>query len=595
VTQRTSRKYFFPWKYWLPLVNKSTLKSDVIAGLTGAVFVLPQGIALALIAGLPAEYGLYAAMVVPVVLALFGSSYHMISGPATPVSVVVFAVISTMAIPGEPHFIKLALLLTFMVGVFQLVMGLVKFGNVVNFVSHTVIIAFTAGAAILIGGSQLKHFLGIDFHGTGSFVKKMWGLGGLIGDTNEVALLIGGFTLVIGFLIKTYLKKWPYMLIAMVAGSLLCYGINGAEKGIKFVGEIPGGIPIFQMPNFEIDNMRALAGKAIALALLGLIEAIAIARSIAIKSGQRIDANQEFVGQGLSNIVTSFFSGYASSGSFSRSAVNTEAGAKTPMAMIFASAWLLVLVLFLAGFTKYLPMPAMAGIILIVAYNLIDAKQIRAILKSSPTESIVMATTIIGILVFKNMELALYIGIILSLFFYLRKTSQPHMAVMAPDPEDEQRRFIFIIRKAGIEECPQIKMIRIDGALFYGAIDHIDAYFNSLREGEEKHCLIIANGINFVDLSGAEWLAHEAEKWKQKGGGLYVVGLKRIAQPILNKGGFKEEIGVDRFFNVKKDAIDYIYKQVDYGACETCDKRIFLECDKGNAIVSALAKEEAKS
>ncbi|MBE9568073.1 MAG: SulP family inorganic anion transporter, partial [Proteobacteria bacterium] len=295
----------FPFLSWFRLVNAQTLKADFIAGLTGAVIVLPQGVAFATIAGLPPQYGLYTAMVTPIIAALFGSSHHLISGPTTAISIVVFAAISHHAEPGTPEFISLALTLTFLAGVYQLGFGLARLGKLVNFVSHNVVAGFTAGAAILIATSQMKHVLGIDIPKGETFVHTWLEIFSNISSTNLYLITIGVATLFTAILIKRFMPKIPNLLAGMIVGSLIALIFKEHTDSIKLVGEIPAQLPPLSMPDFSYASIKMLAPEAFAIALLGLIEAVSISRAVATKSSQRINANQEFIGQGLSNMVGS--------------------------------------------------------------------------------------------------------------------------------------------------------------------------------------------------------------------------------------------------------------------------------------------------
>ena len=568
----------FPFLQWWPSVNRSTVQADLIAGLTGAIIVLPQGVAFAMIAGMPPVYGLYTAIVVPIIAALFGSSWHLISGPTTAISLVVFAAISHLAEPGTTEFVQLAFVLTFLAGAFQLGLGLARLGVLTNFVSHTVVVGFTAGAAILIATSQLKHVMGITIPQGEGFLYTWRDIFLNIPNTNLYVLAVGLGTLVIAVLLRRVSRKIPHLLVAMILGSVLAMVLGGADRGIRFVQDIPPELPSFKIPELTVPHFKELATNAFAVALLGLIEAVAIARAIGTKTHQRIDGNQEFVGQGLSNIVGSFFSCYAGSGSFTRSGVNHSAGAKTPMSAIFAAVILGIFLLLFAPWASYLPMPAMGGIILLVAYNLIDFHHIKGIFKASKKENAVLIVTFLATL-FLELEFAIYIGVFLSLAFYLSRTSTPHIAIMAPDPVDSHRRFINIARKP-LQECPQLKIVRIDGSLYYGAVDHVAAFLGELSENHpQRHVLILANGINFVDITGAEFLVQEAKRWRAMGGDLYICGLKIVSQDVLLAGGYREEIGEDHFFKTKKEAVAAIYAQLNPGICETCEARIFSECN----------------
>lgn len=573
-----SLKKIFPFLIWLPL-TKTTWKDDLIAGITGTIIVIPQAVAFAMIAGLPPIYGFYTAMITPIIAALFGSSYHLISGPTTTSSIVVFAVISKFVNPETEleAFISMAIVLSFMAGIIKLIMGLAKMGKLVNFVSHSVVIGFAAGAGILIAFKQLKHVFGIQVPLGSSFYDIINYIIIHIQETNLYVFGVALGTLLLAFLIKKikYISRL-YMLIAMVLGTILSIVLGGEIHGIETVGHVPSNLPPFKIPDFNFEHMRLLTSGAITLALLGLVEAVSIARAIALHSHQKLDNNREFIGQGLSNIISSFFSSYASSGSFTRSGVNYQAGAKTPLSAIISALGLMLVVLFFAKFASYLPKPAMGGIILLVGYNLIDFHHIKQIIKSSKREFIVLSVTLLGTL-FLELEIALFLGILISLFFYLEKTSKPNIAVFGKNKDD---KFINIIRDDSAKECPQLKIIRIDGSIYFGAVEVVSNYFSDLYEnGNEKHLLILAHGINFVDLAGAEWLTQEVLKWQQRGGGIYFVGLKLVSQEILLSGGFADSIGKENFFKDKNTALFEIYKKLDKDLCADCKVKIFKECN----------------
>ena len=570
----------FPFLIWLPLAKKSW-KDDLIAGITGTIIVIPQAVAFAMIAGLPPIYGFYTAMITPVIAALFGSSYHLISGPTTAISIVVFATISKFVDPSSDieQYVALTLVLTFMAGVIQFAMGLAKMGKLVNFVSHSVIIGFTAGAGILIAFKQLKHVFGLDVPQGSSFYNIIKHIVSNISETNWYVFGVAMGTMAIAILVRNFIKPLSryYMLLAMVLGSFLAIFLGGDANGIETVGEIPSNLPPFHMPQLNLTNIKNLSSGAITVALLGLIEAVAIARSIALTSHQRIDANQEFKGQGLSNIVASFFSSYMGSGSFTRSGVNQQAGAKTPMSAIFAALFLMIVLLVFSKYAAYLPKPAMGGIILLVGYNLIDFHHIKQVIESSGRELIVLSTTLFGTLFFE-LETALFLGIALSLFFYLERTAKPNIAVLG---SSKNHRFINIIRDSDVKECPQLKIVRIDGSIYFGALEVVSDFFNTLYDdGEIKKVLIVAKGINFIDLAGATWLTHEVLKWQERGGGIYFSGLKIVSQQILKKGGFRDEIGEENFYDDKLTAIKEIYNKLDKNICDSCDVRVFYECEK---------------
>lgn len=572
----------FPFLTWLPIAKK-TWKDDFIAGITGTIIVIPQAVAFAIIAGMPPVYGFYIAMIAPIVAALWGSSYHLISGPTTTSSIVVYAIITQFYHPDTnlEAYVSMTIVLSFMAGVIKLLMGLFRLGKLVDFVSHSVVIGFTAGAGILIAFKQLKHVFGVKVPQGSSLFEIVNYIITHYLEINWFAFIVAIVTLLIAILIKRFIKKISRfnMLIAMVLGTVLALVMGGSMLGIETVGEIPNHLPPFKVPDFSWDWIQKLFSGSIVLALLGLVEAVSIARAVALHSHQKLNSNQEFIGQGLSNIIPSFFSCYASSGSFTRSGVNYQAGAKTPLSAIIAGLGLMLVLLFGAKYASYLPKPAMGGIILLVGYNLIDFNHIKSILKSSKRELLVLSVTLIGTL-FLELEYAVLAGIFTSLFFYLERTSKPNIATLGLNAKG---KFINIIRENDLKICPQLKVIRIDGSLYFGAVEAISDFFSDLYEkGEQKHVLVISNGINFIDLAAAEWLTHEVKKWQKRGGGIYFVGLKIISQDVLQKGGFVENIGEENFFKDKRVAIHTIYKKLDKEICSSCSVKAFEECRNEN-------------
>jgi sulfate permease, SulP family len=566
-----------PFLKWFKYINKDTLKADFTAGLTGAVIVLPQGVAFATIAGLPPQYGLYTAMVTPIIAALFGSSFHLVSGPTTAISIVIFSTLSHHAIPGTAEFISMALTLTFLAGVYQLAFGIARLGSLVNFVSHTVVIGFTAGAAILIATSQMKHITGITIPKGETFLHIWMDIFSDIGQINPYLISIALVTLLTALLIKKFIPKLPNLLVAMVVGSILALYFKDSTDSIKLVGEIPSQLPPLSSPTFSWEILKSLAPEAFAIALLGLIEAVSISRAVASKSNQRIDASQEFIGQGLSNMFGSFFSSYAGSGSFTRSGINFEAGARTPLSAIIAALLLMLIVLLIAPLTAYLPVAAMGGVILLVAYNLIDFHHIKQILTMSKSESAILLTTFFATL-FLELEFAIYLGVILSLVFFLAKTSTPHIPTLAVDKSLANRKLVNIEQKP-LKQCPQLKIIRIDMSIYFGSINYIQNRISRIVENEKiHHILIVASGINFIDLTGAEALLIENKRLQGLGGGLYFVGLKSSVYEFAAKTHFVQKIGSDHFFDSKTHAISTLYKQLDQISCLKCKALVFNEC-----------------
>ncbi|MGD9609466.1 MAG: SulP family inorganic anion transporter [Desulfovibrionaceae bacterium] len=567
-----------PFLTWWPLVNRRTVRADLWAGLTGAVIVLPQGVAFAAIAGLPPEYGLYAAMVPVIVAALFGSSFHLISGPTTAISLVVYANVSQLAAPGSPDFIRLVLAVTVLAGCVQFALGLARLGGVVNFVSHSVVTGFTAGAGILIATSQLGHFFGLHLPRGGSFLETWAAFVGQLPTVHFRETAIAAATLLVALVVRRLWPKAPALLLAMCAGGLVCQLLDGPAHGVRMLGALPDRLPSFSLPEIDLDTFRVLFPGALAVAMLGLAEAVSIARAVASRSQQHIDNSQEFVGQGLANILGGFFSAYASSGSFTRTGVNYEAGAKTPLAAVCSALFLAGIVLLVAPVTAYLPIAAMAGVIMLVAAGLFDARAIRAIIRTDRAEAGVLAATFLAAL-FVELEFAIYAGVILSLLLYLRRTSHPHFITLAPDPGSPQRPLVNA-RRHGLAECPQIMLLRLDGSIFFGAVNHIAEELHRITDAspEQCHILIVGSGINFVDAGGCHMLFHEAGAMKLSGRMISFCSLKNEVLDLLARGGCLARIGQDNVFRNETEAIAGIVGRLDPERCACCRDRVFLEC-----------------
>ncbi len=547
-----------------------------MAALTGAIVVLPQGVAFATIAGMPPEYGLYAGMVPAIIAAMFGSSWHLVSGPTTAASIVLFSSLSAMAEPGSAQYVQLALTLTLMVGVIQLFMGLARLGTLVNFISHSVVVGFTAGAAVLIAASQLKNFFGVALpRGVGP-VETLHSLYTHLDVINPYVMTVGAGTLVAGIALKRYLPRFPYMIGAMFVGSMISVLLGAPAHDIATVGALPSQLPPLSMPDFDLATMRSLAPAALAVTLFALTEAVSIARSIAIRAGQHIDGNQEFIGQGLSNIVGGFFSGYVATGSFNRSGLNYEAGAKTPLSAIMAGVLLMGIVLLVAPLAAYLPNAAMAGVLFLVAWGLIDLHHIKKILKASRSEATVMSVTFLSAL-FLDLEFAILLGVGLSLMAYLIRTSRPFLRERVPDHSLPKRRF----NDAGhLPQCPQLRMVRIDGSLFFGAVSHVAERLREMerKDREPRQLVIIGSSMNFIDVAGAELLVQEARRLRKEGRALYLFRIKPGIKSFLERGGYMAEIGEDCIFDSKGTGLAAVVATLNHSRCETCTARIFSEC-----------------
>ncbi|WP_153774295.1 SulP family inorganic anion transporter [Pseudomonas sp. MNR3A] len=485
-----------PFLTWLPRQSRRSLRQDLLVGLSGAILALPQSIAYALIAGLPAEYGLYAAIVPVLIACLWGSSWHLICGPTAAISIVLYASISPLAVAGSSDYVTLVLLLTFLGGVFQLLLGLLRFGTLVNFVSHSVVLGFTLGAAIVIALGQLPNLMGIDLPSQATALKTAQDLFAHAREVDLPSLGLGLATLLIGIAIKLLRPRWPALLISLVLVSLVAWLLPGYFAHVPRVPAFSGHLPpLSPLPLLDLDLILRLLPSAVAVGMLGLVTSLSIARSLSARSEQLIDADQEIRAQGVSNMVGAFFSGYLSSGSFTRSGLSFEAGARSPMAGVFSALWVALFAVAGAGLIAHLPIPAMAGSILLICWGLVDHKAIRALFRVSRSEFLVMALTAAATLLLE-LQTAIYAGVLASLFFYLKRTSRPRVQQSREGEAD---------------------VLRVGGSIFFGAAHYLQV---RLQRCQGPHVVIDARQINFIDYSGVDMLHREARRLARNGGSL---------------------------------------------------------------------------
>jgi sulfate permease, SulP family len=573
-----------PFLNWWPRVNRSTLRADLIAGLTGGLVLVPQGVAFATIAGMPPEYGLYAAMLPAVIAALWGSSWQLVSGPTTAISIVVFATMSPLATPGSADYVRLVLSLTLLVGIFQLALGAMRLGSLVNFVSHTVVVGFTAGAAVLIAISQVKNFFGLTMIPRGASVAQvLTALWQHVADINPYVTAVAVATVLISLACKRWVPALPHMIVSMVLGSLLAWLLNqnfgAATTGITSIGALRIGLPPLSNPDFSVATLEKLVPIALAVALLALTEAVSIARAMALKTGQHIDGNQEFIGQGLSNLAGAFFSGYASSGSFNRSGLNLASGARTPLAALFSAVFLLLIMLFLAPLAQFLPLAVMAGILFVVAWGLIDFHHIAEIVRVSRPETAVLLATLVATLTL-DLEFAIYGGVLLSLLLYLNRTSRPPLEDVKPVRGQQP---VMFGNSTGLADCPQLKIVRLNGSIFFGAVNHLQESMEQIdldttSATSAKHVLLVASGINFIDLAGAQWLTQEARRRRDACAALYLFDLKDEPRQMLQRSGALREIGAANIFKPGDEVMATLFQRLNPSTCQTCQWRVFDVC-----------------
>ncbi|WP_432259862.1 SulP family inorganic anion transporter [Cupriavidus sp. TMH.W2] len=571
----------FPWSQ---RVDKTTLRADLVAGLLGAVLVLPQGVAFATLAGLPPQYGIYSAVVPCIVAALFGSSWHVMSGPTNANSLALFAMLSPLAFAGSPAYIGLALAVTIVVGVMQLAVGTLRLGSLANFISPSVLLGFTCGAATLIGLYALKDLFGLAVPTGTSAFGVLRHLFENIDTINWGAVTVGAVTLAVTLLCKRLWRRLPFMLLGLLAGYGMALLLNQSGAGgthhVNVVGPIPSALPRFHLPDVDWRKLPDLLGIASALTIVALGQSISIAKAVALRSGQHIDANREFIGQGLSNIAGGFFSGYISCGSLNRSVPNFEAGARTPLASMFSALWLVALVAVSAPLLAQIPMAAIAAMLLLVAWGLLDIARLRRIFTLSRTEFAIAIGTFAATLVIR-LEMAVLLGTVLSLVAYLYRTSRPAVRSLVPDADDPGRRFTPLdeLRRPQ-PECPQLKLLRMEGAIYFGAVQYVTDRLHWLRtvNAGQTHLLAMTKSMNFIDLAGAEMWEYELTERRALGGDLYFHRPRTQVLQTWAQTGFADKLGADHIFPTKRQALHTIIGQLSPGICAQCTARIFEEC-----------------
>jgi len=571
---------------WVRRVSPTTLRADALAGLLGAVLVLPQGIAFATLAGLPPEYGLYTAVIPCIIAALFGSSWHVMSGPTNANSLALFAMLSPLALAFSPAYIQLALAVTVMVGLMQWLIGALRLGVLANFISPAVLFGFTSGAALLIALYALPDLLGLDKgsgHGALAVIRH---IATAIMQSQPIALAVAAVTVVVALLVKRLRRGWPYMLFGLIMGTGLAWlwaryaGGDAGGTALRTVGQVPAPWPRFEVPRIGWQQASELVGLAFALTIVALGQSISIAKTVAMRSGQRIDANREFRGQGLSNVVGGFFSCYVSCGSLNRSLPNLEAGARTPLASVFSALLLLVLVVVIAPLLALIPMAAVGALLLLVALSLLDLSRWRQLFDLSRSDFGVALATLVATVTLR-LETAILLGMILSLMSFLFRTSRPAMRTMGFDSRRPDRQFVVIDdAEKVLPECPQLKLLRMEGEVYFGATQHVADTLHALRHEvtPQKHLLVMGKSMNFIDLAGAELWEAELAARRAMGGDLYFHRPRPEVIAMWQKTGFTRLLGPEHQFPDKRTAIATIFPKLDLEICRRCTARIFEEC-----------------
>ncbi len=557
--------------------ERQNFRPDLIAGVTVAVIGIPTAIAFATLAGLPPQMGLYATIVGGIFGTLWGSSNQIQVGPTNTMSLLVLSVLSTTLLPGSPEYIVAAGMLAILVGIFQFGLGIFRLGVLVNFISHSLIIGFTFGAGLLIIIRQIAPLLGLP-ESSGGILQAIKETFLDLPDIQPATAVLGLLTLIIIVGLRRINRRIPGALIAMIISSLAVFLLDLGNHGVAVIGELPRGFPpLAHLPLFNLPLIVSLLPSALAVGTIGLIQSIAVARSIANQTKQRLDSNQEFVGQGIANVASGFLSGYPGSASFSSSTVNVESGAKTPVAAVFSSMVVMAAMFSLASLTAYLPVASLSAILILAALGLTDRHEIVRILRGAPGDALILLVTLSGVL-FLGIAFAVLLGVILSFALYLLRTSTPRVHEVKPD--NNYKHFSFQPNKPG---CPQLGIIEIYGDLYFGAAHHVEEYIldHADRHPEQRYLLIRMQNVNGCDFSGIQLLESIVQRYRNQGGDIFLLQPQFRVKQIFASTNFAERfLGNDHILD-KDDAIkDIFLHTLDPTICiYECPVRAFKECE----------------
>ena len=553
-------KNYFPILNWLPNYKKEYLSGDLSAGLTVGVMLIPQGMAYAMLAGLPPVYGLYAALVPQVVYAIFGTSRQLAVGPVAMDSLLVAAGVSAFAVAGTENYIALAILLSLMMGIVQVAFGVLRLGFLVNFLSKPVISGFTSAAALIIGISQLKHLLGVDLVKNKYIFNTLYEAIERFQEINWLAVAIGVGGIVLIRLSKKVHKAIPGALVTVTVGILVVYLFGLDQLGVKIVGVIPQGVPVFAIPNLMDERVMELVPIALTLALIAFMEAISVAKAIQAnhKEEYELNNNQEMIGLGMGNVVGSFFGCYPTTGGFSRSAVNDQAGANTNLAAIISAVLIGLTLLFLTPLFYYLPNAVLAAIIMVAVFGLIDFKYAKALWNTSKQDFLMLLVAFMVTLGFGIKE-GIGAGVLVSLGMLVYRTTNPHIAVLGRLPNTTDYRNID--RFEDIEVRADVLIIRHDAQLYFANISNfIERVKKEVHKKGDKLQLIVfhCGSISNIDATAQLAVQELIQELNANRVGVYFTGLIGPVRDYLHTTGFIKEVGEDHFFVDVESAINYL-------------------------------------
>ncbi len=558
-------------------------RADLIAGLTVAAVAVPQAMAYALIAGLPPQYGLYTAIVMTAIGALFDSSKQLINGPTNAISIALLSALAPLTFAGEPERIAAAVMLGLMIGIIQTGITLLRLGDLTRFISHAVIVGFTAGASALLVLDQLKNLLGLKAQGQSGdhFIKRFWLTLWDGGGVHVWTAVLGLGTILVVLLLRwvnTRIRvRLPELLLAVIGTAVVVGWFRLDREGVAVVGEIPPALPAFDWPRLEWPLIRDLSGSALAIALLGLLEAIAMAKAIAAQTGQKLDINQQCLSEGLANVSGSFFRCMPGSGSLTRSAINQQAGAVTQWSGVFSAAAVAATVLLFAPLARYIPRAALAGILMVTAWQMVDRKQLAYHLTATRFDRrIVLATAFAA--VFISVEFCILIGIFLSFLLYVPRAAHLRLTELTLTPER-------VLRERGPEDppCGRMRIYNLEGELFFGSAPQLEAHLAMIDKQVGNGIKVLVLGLKYArnpDAVCLGLLEAFVTRIESRGGKVLLCGVRPDLVKVLRHIGLEARLGTHRIFGEQPgptsstlEAVRYAYELLADNVCSTCPRR----------------------
>jgi len=542
-SRRTSFvKSIFPVLQWLPAYNKTWLRPDLLAGITVAAFTVPEAMAYASLAGLPPEAGLYAAFLASIIYVIFGTSRQLAIGPTSAISILVAGTLSLLLVNNPEQYWAFAAMTAILVGIIALVAWVLRLGFIVNFISKPVLGGFTAGAALVIAASQLPKLFGIE--GThGEFFERVWHIIQHLGDTNLPTLAIGLVSIVLLIIGHKKFPRLPTSLVVVLLGILLMSVTNLSDRGVAIVGDIPQGLPAFGIPEFTLSDIGDLLPLALAVFILAYVEGMAMVRTFANKRQYRADANQELLALGAANIASGLGQGYAVGGSMSRSVVNDNSGAKTPLAGGIAGLLIIIVILFLTGLFSKLPEPILAAVVLVAIKSLIDIPELRRIYRINKREFVIAMVAFGGVLIF-GLLYGVLIAVFVSIIYMIARVMHPHTAILGRIPGTDL--YGDVKRHPENEQDPGILVYRVDSSIFFANAATVHDQINDLIDKLDQPVELVVlylEATPLLDITGADMLADIHRQLANRGIALKLAKATGPVRDVLRAEGFEDFMG----------------------------------------------------